>query len=169
MTNTTTLTTLDRGGELEAHINVPAERSSDVHNGTEVELLKPDGATDVTTQVNFVSPRVDAASQLLLLKAPVPNPDRRFRNDQLLHARVIWKQLNKPMIPVTAMSRLGAQSFVFVVVQGQAGATAVQKPVKLGALIGNSYVVEEGLNSGDTVIVGGTQNLVDGMPIIPQA
>ncbi len=169
VTNTTTLTTLDRGGELEAYINVPAERSSDVHNGTQVELLKPDGATDVTTQVNFVSPRVDAASQLLLLKAPVPNPDRRFRNDQLLHARVIWKQLNKPMIPVTALSRLGAQSFVFVVVQGQAGATAVQKPVKLGALIGNSYVVEEGLNSGDTVIVGGTQNLVDGMPIIPQA
>jgi multidrug efflux pump subunit AcrA (membrane-fusion protein) len=44
----------------------------------------------------------------------------------------------------------------------------VQKPVKLGSLIGNSYVVEEGLNPGDTVIVGGTQSLVDGMPVIPQ-
>jgi multidrug efflux pump subunit AcrA (membrane-fusion protein) len=64
--------------------------------------------------VNFVSPRIDTANQLLLVKAPVPNPDHRFRNDQVLHARVVWKQLDKPMVPVTAMTRLGAQSFVFV-------------------------------------------------------
>jgi RND family efflux transporter MFP subunit len=169
VTNTTTLTTIDKGGELEAYINVPAERSADVHNGTEVELLKADGTADVSTKLNFISPRVDTANQLLLVKAPVPNADHRFRNDQLLHVRVIWKQLSKPMVPVTAMSRLGAQSFVFVVAQGHGGAAAVQKPVKLGELIGNSYVIEEGLNPGDTVIVGGTQNLVDGMPVIPQA
>jgi RND family efflux transporter MFP subunit len=169
VTNTTTLTTLDRGGELEGYINIPSERSADVHNGSVVELLNEDGSLAVSTKVNFVSPRIDTANQLLLIKAPVPNPDHRFRNDQLLHARVVWKQLSKPMIPVTAMSRLGAQSFVFVVAQGPAGAAAQQKPVKLGELIGNSYVVEEGLNPGETVIVSGTQNLVDGMPVIPQA
>lgn len=169
VTTTTTLTTIDRGGELEAYINVPSERSPDVHNGTTVELLNEDGTPAVSTKVNFISPRVDAANQLLLIKAPVPNADHRFRNDQLLHARVIWKQVSKPMVPVTAMSRLGAQSFVFVVGQGPAGTSALQKPVKLGALIGNSYVVEEGLNPGDTVIVGGTQNLIDGMPVVPQA
>jgi multidrug efflux pump subunit AcrA (membrane-fusion protein) len=73
------------------------------------------------------------------------------------------------LVPVTAMSRLGSQSFVFVVGHGPAGDAAQQKPVKLGALIGNNYVVEEGLNPGDTVIVGGTQNLIDGMPVKPQA
>jgi len=169
VTNSTTLTTLDRGGELEAYINVPSERSRDVHNGTEVELLNEDGSLAVSTKVNFVSPRIDTANQLLLIKAPVPNSDHRFRNDQLLHTRVVWKQLSKPLVPVTAMSRLGAQSFVFVVVQGPAGAAAQQKPVKLGELIGNLYVVEEGLTPGETVIVSGTQNLIDGMPVIPQA
>jgi multidrug efflux pump subunit AcrA (membrane-fusion protein) len=105
-----------------------------------------------------------------LIKAPVPNVDHRFRNDQVLHARVVWKQMDRPIVPVTAMTRLGAQSFVFTVGKGPTGgAAAQQKPVKLGALIGNSYVIEEGLNSGDTVIIGGTQNLIDGMPIIPQA
>jgi len=167
--NTTTLTTLDRGGELEAYINVPSERSLDVHSGTQVDLLNNDGTLALSTKVNFVSPRVDMTNQLLLIKAPVPNSDHRFRNDMVLHARVVWKQLSKPMIPVTAMTRLGAQSFVYVVAQGPAGAAAQQKPVKLGALIGNSYVVDEGLNPGDTVIIGGTQNLIDGMPVIPQA
>ncbi len=169
VTNTTVLTTLDRGGELEAYINVPSERSADIHNGTVVELLNEDGTPALSTKVNFVSPRVDTANQLLLTKSPVPNADHRFRNDQVLHARIIWKQINKPMVPVTATSRLGAQSFVFVVGQGPAGAAALQKPVKLGPLVGNSYVVEEGLNPGDTVIIGGTQNLIDGMPVVPQA
>ncbi len=169
VTTTTTLTTLDRGGELEAYINIPSERSLDVHKGTEVELLNEDGSPLLSTKVNFVSPRIDTANQLLLIKAPVPNSDHRFRNEQLLHTRVVWKQLSKPMIPVTAMSRLGAQSFVFVVVQGPAGAAAQQKPVKLGELIGNSYVIEDGLKPGETVIVSGTKNLVDGMPVVPQA
>jgi RND family efflux transporter MFP subunit len=168
VTNTTTLTTLDRGGELEAYINVPSERSVDVHQGSPVELLNQDGTVALTSKVSFVSPRIDTANQLLLIKAPVPNTDHRFRNDQVLHARVVWKQVNRPMVPVTAMTRLGAQSFVYIVGKGPAGATAEQKPVKLGALIGNSYVIEEGLNPGDTVIIGGTQNLIDGMPVIPQ-
>jgi RND family efflux transporter MFP subunit len=169
VTNSTTLTTLDRGGELEAYINVPSERSGDVHVGNDVELLNQDGSTALKSKVSFVSPRIDTANQLLLIKAIVPNANHQFRNDQVLHAKVVWKQLSKPMIPVTAMTRLGAQSFVFVVGQGQGGATAQQKPVKLGELIGNSYVIEDGLNPGDTIIIGGTQNLVDGMPVIPQA
>jgi RND family efflux transporter MFP subunit len=169
VTNSTTLTTLDRGGELEAYISIPSERSGDVHMGTPVELLNTDGSIALKSGVSFISPRVDTANQLLLIKAKVPNADHRFRNDELLHARVVWKQMNKPMIPVTAITRLGAQSFVFVVGQGPAGASAQQRPVKLGELIGNSYVVEDGLKPGDTVIVGGTQNLVDGMPVIPQA
>ena len=169
VTSTTILTTLDRGGDLEAYINIPSERAGDIHNGTQIDLLNEDGTPAVSTKVNFVSPRVDTANQLLLVKAPVPNPNHRFRNDQLLHAQVVWKQVNKPLIPVTAMSRLGAQSFVFVVGKGPSGAAAQQRPVKLGALIGNNYIVEDGLNLEDTVIVGGTQNLIDGMPIIPQA
>jgi RND family efflux transporter MFP subunit len=168
VTNSTTLTTLDTGADLEAYVNIPSERAPDVHKGTEIELLNEDGTPAILTKVNFISPRIDTTNQLLLIKSPVPNADHRFRNDQLLHARVVWKQISKPMIPVTAMTRLGAQSFVFVVGQGPTGATARQKPVKLGELIGNNYVIEEGLNPGDTVIVGGTQNLVDGMPIIPQ-
>jgi RND family efflux transporter MFP subunit len=169
VTNTTTLTTVDRGGELEAYISVPSERAQDVHNGTQVDLLNQDATVAVSTKVNFVSPRVDTTNQLLLIKAPVPNADHRFRNDQILHAFVVWKQIDKPTVPVTAMSRLGAQSFVFVVGKGPTGAVAQQKPVKLGPLVGNNYVIDEGLNPGDTVIVGGTQNLIDGMPVIPQA
>jgi RND family efflux transporter MFP subunit len=168
VTNSTTLTTLDRGGELEAYINIPSERAADVHLGTPVELLNTDGSIALKSSVSFISPRVDTANQLLLIKAKVPNADHRFRNDEQLHARIVWKQVTKPLIPVTAITRLGAQSFVFLLTQGPAGAAAQQRPVQIGELIGNNYVVEDGLKAGDTVIVSGTQNLVDGMPVVPQ-
>jgi len=133
-----------------------------------VELLNTDGSIALKSSVSFISPRVDTANQLLLIKAKVPNADHRFRNDEQLHARIVWKQVTKPLIPVTAITRLGAQSFVFLLTQGPAGAAAQQRPVQIGELIGNNYVVEDGLKAGDTVIVSGTQNLVDGMPVVPQ-
>jgi hypothetical protein len=38
--------------------------------------------------------------------------------------------------------------------------------VTLGDTVGNNYSILSGLNAGDSVIVSGTQFLVDGMPVI---
>ena len=99
VTNATNLTTLDQGNMLEAYISVPAEKSAGVRVGMPVILAADDG-TSVTTTVSFVSSRVDPASQLLLVKANVPNTNGHFRNDQVLHARVVWSQTGRPMLPV---------------------------------------------------------------------
>ena len=87
----TVLTTLDEGGELEAYISVPAEKSAAVRIGTPVEILAENGKPPVRTSVTFISPRVDTENQLLLVKAAV-HRDQRFRNDQIVHARVIWTE-----------------------------------------------------------------------------
>jgi hypothetical protein len=36
-------------------------------------------------------------------------------------------------------------------------------------MVGNDYVVLEGIRPGDKVIVSGTQFLVDGAPVVPQS
>jgi hypothetical protein len=38
----------------------------------------------------------------------------------------------------------------------------------VGEMIGNDYVVLDGINAGDKVIVSGTQFLTDGAPVMPQ-
>lgn len=167
VTNSTTLTTLDQDNALEAYISIPAEKSGDIRVGMPVDLVTPDGAT-VASTVFFVSPRVDPATQLLLVKANVPNPKSQFRNDQVLHARVVWKQVGRPMIPVTAVSRIGGETFAFVVGDRNGQSIAQQRNVQLGEIVGNSYEVLGGIQPGDKMIVSSVNMLVDGMPIVPE-
>jgi RND family efflux transporter MFP subunit len=167
--NTTVLTTVDKTGELEAYINIPSEKAHLVHMGQPVDLLNDDGTTAARTKITFVSPRVDPQSQLLLVKAAVPNANGRFRNNQLVHARVIWNETSHPVIPVTAVSRITGQTFAFVADESKHPAVARQTPVKLGDVIGNNYVVLDGIKPGEKIITTGVQVLADGMPVNPSS
>jgi hypothetical protein len=39
----------------------------------------------------------------------------------------------------------------------------------VGDLIGNDYVVLDGIKTGDKIIVTNVQMLADGMPVVPQS
>lgn len=165
VTAQTVLTSVTQGGNLEAYIYVPAESASSVKLGSKVDIVADDGRPPVPTTITFVSPRVDPQTQLLLVKAVVPNSGARFRNEEEVHARVYWKQLQAPTIPVTAVTMLGSQAFAYIVESQGGKDVARQRPIQLGQLIGNDYVVLSGINSGDKVVVSGTQMLADGMPV----
>jgi RND family efflux transporter MFP subunit len=167
VTNQTMLTTLDRDAELEAYIYLPSEKSGAVRLGMPVEILDESGRPALRTRVSFISPRVDTDSQTLLVKAQVSNPGMKFRNAQQVHSRVVWSEEKRPTIPVTAVSRLSGKIFAFVAEgQGQQ-AVARQKPIEVGDVVGNDYVVLSGIKPGDKIIVSNVQLLADGMPIAP--
>ncbi len=111
VTNQTLLTTVERGGGLEAYINVPSEKASQVRRGMPVDIVD---------------------------------------------------------IPVIAVSRLSGKTFAFVAEGNGQQAVARQRVVQLGDMIGNDYVVLDGIKPGDKIIVSGLQILQDGMPVIPQ-
>jgi len=46
---------------------------------------------------------------------------------------------------------------------------ARQRVIQVGDLIGNDYVVLDGIKPGDKIIVTNVQALVDGMPVVPQS
>jgi RND family efflux transporter MFP subunit len=166
VTNQTLLTTLDHGGPLEAYVYVPSEKSSEVRMGMPVDIMDDAGKPLVRTRVSFISPRVDTDSQTLLVKTQVPNSEMRFRNDQQVHSRVIWSEVKRPVIPMTAVSRMSGKIFAFVAeTQGQQ-AIARQRLLQVGDMLGNDYVVLDGIRPGEKVIVSGVQMLADGMPVI---
>jgi RND family efflux transporter MFP subunit len=167
VTTTTPLTTVDRDGKLEAYVYIPADKASKVHQGTLVDIFT-DGTEPVRTRVTFVSPRVNPNDQTLLIKTEVPNDGRRFRNDQVVRARVVWNEIDKPTIPVTAVTRLGGQAFAFVAAEANGKHMAKQQPIQLGGVLGNDYVVMDGLKPGDKIITSSVQILADGMPVTPQ-
>lgn len=166
VTNQTLLTTLDHAGELEAYIYLPAEKSSAVRMGMPVDILDDEGRPATRTHIFFISPRVDTDSQTLLVKTAVPNAGMKFRNAQQVHSRVVWSEEKRPMIPVTAVSRLSGKLFAFVAEGQGKQAVARQRAIQVGDLVGNDYVVLEGIKPGDRIIVSGVQMLADGMPVV---
>ena len=115
--------------------------------------------------MSFVSPQVDNVTQSVLVKAALERVEGGARSSQFVRARVIWKAEPGLVIPVTAVSRVSGQFFAFVAEPKDKGLVARQRPVRLGPILGNDYVVLDGIKPGDRLIVSGAQNLVDGMPV----
>ncbi len=166
---TTILTTVDRPGTLEAYVYIPVERSAQLKMNLPVDLVDTSGKVLTASRVTFISPQVDNATQTVLIKAQVPNNNDALRNAQFIRARVIWGSEQRPVVPVVAISRIGGLYFAFVAESDSKGGYVVhQKALQVGQIVGNDYVVLDGIKPGDKVVVTGTQFLIDGTPVIPQ-
>src|SRR5438552_18620233 len=85
----TLLTTVDENAELEAYIYIPTERAADIRMGLPVQVVTSSGELMESTKINFISQQVDNALQGILVKAPVHTSLDRFRNAQLVKAKVV--------------------------------------------------------------------------------
>lgn len=165
VTKSTVLTTVDENDELEVYINVPVQQAPQLKVGLPVRFVDDRGEVLATNTIGFVSPNVDTATQTVLAKAPVVEGRGQFRADQFVRARVVWSETPGLTVPVTAVVRINGQFFAFVAAQGGPGMVAKQKPVTLGEIIGNDYVVRGGLAPGEQLIVSGLQKIGDGAPV----
>ncbi len=163
----TLLTTVDENTELEAYVYIPTERAADIRMGLPVQIVTSSGDLIESTKINFISPQVDNGLQGILVKAPLHSSLDKFRNAQLVKARVVWSTAPAATVPVLAVTRIGGQSFVYVATQNGQGSVAKQRAVTLGDTIGNNYAVQSGLSPGDKVITSGIQFLIDGAPVKP--
>jgi RND family efflux transporter MFP subunit len=168
VTVSTRLTTIDKPGSFEVYVAVPVERSPRLRMGMPVQVVDTAGQMLAESRVTFVSPRVDDETQTVLVKSRVEGDEGKLRTEQLVRARVVWGTHEGPLVPVLAVSRLSGQYFAFVAEEDKGALVARQRPLKLGEIVGNDYVVLDGIKPGDRVIVSGTQFLLDGAPVTPQ-
>ena len=170
VTTSTTLTTVDKPGSLEVYVYVPIERAPQLKMNMPVQVLDGSGNVIADSRVSFISPQVDNTTQTVLVKARIANSRDKLRQSQFIRARVIWGTQKSPVVPILAVSRIGGQYFAFIAEPGNNGSyVARQKPLKVGQMVDNNYVVLDGVKPGDKVIVSGTQFLVDGVPVSPQS
>lgn len=177
VTTATLLTTLQANEALELYVSVPVERAADLKLGLPVEIVGEGGKALATTRIDFVAPQVNDQTQSVLAKAPVPS-DQGLRAAQVVRARIVWSARRGLVVPVLAVTRVSGQYFVFVAEPGPSaagasgaagGLVARQRPVRLGEVQGNDYVVLSGLRPGEQVVVSGAQKLGDGAPITQTA
>ena len=166
VTNSTVITTIDENQALEANVQVPLDRSPQLRVGLPMQLLDREGKIITTNPITYVAPRVDDATQTVLVKSQLTAAPNALRVLQFVRSRIVWRKVDGLTIPITAVLRIGGQYFCFVAESGQQGAlVAKQKPIQVGELVGNDYVVRSGLKAGERVIVSGIQKIGDGAPV----
>jgi RND family efflux transporter MFP subunit len=167
VTTATLITTIDQGDGLEAYLNVPLERATELREGLTVELLDDSGKAVAANPITFVAPRADDATQSVLVKATLQRRPPGLRVMQYVKARLVFSNEPALVVPVVAVNRIAGQHFVFVAEAAKEGFVARQKPITVGAVVDDSYVVLRGLAAGDRVIVSNVQKIGDGSPVKP--
>lgn len=115
----------------------------------------------------FSEASVDSSTGQITLRAEFPNPE----GDLLpgLYVRVRIEQGvrdNALTIPQMAVQRdQSGQSYVYVM---QSEDTVARRDVSLGRTSGNRWLVEDGLQEGDRVVVAGAQKLYPDAKVVPE-
>ena len=167
VTRSTVLTTVADNDRLEVYINVPVQQAARLRVGLPVRLMDDRGQLLNTNRITFVSPSVDTSTQSVLAKAELVDGRNQFRSDQFVRAQIVWTSAPGLTVPVTAVVRINAQFFAFVAEKEGSGLVARQKPVQLGDIVANDYIVLSGLQPGEQLIVSGLQKIREGAAVMP--
>jgi membrane fusion protein (multidrug efflux system) len=114
----------------------------------------------------FVDRAVDTQTGTLRVDLSFPNPQKTLRPG--LYGKVKAESevvKNALLVPQRAVQELQGTYTVVVVGEGDKVETRKVKP---GQKVGNLWIIQEGLKSGDRVVVEGFQRLRDGMTIVPK-
>ncbi len=130
---------------------------------TKIRICFADGsAYGHEGSVNFVDVSVDRATDTVLVRAIMPNPEGILIDGQLVSVALeAGSPEEKVVVPQAALIADQEGVYVFVVEDGK----AVVKRIKLGGESGANVVVNDGLKGGEQVIVQGIQSVRPGQPV----
>jgi membrane fusion protein (multidrug efflux system) len=114
----------------------------------------------------FVDRAVDTQTGTLRVDLSFPNPKKTLRPG--LYGKVKAESevvKNALLVPQRAVQELQGTYTVVVVGDGDKVETRKVKP---GQKVGSLWIIQEGLKSGDRVVVEGFQRLRDGMVVVPK-
>jgi membrane fusion protein (multidrug efflux system) len=129
-----------------------------------VRLLLEDGSSyRLPGHLDFVDMSIDEATGTAALRATFPNPQRTLLPGQFVRVRVeAGVQAKGLRVPQRAVT-LNPQGATVMVVGAKDIVEA--RAVQVGALEGDSWVIQSGLAPGERVILDGLQKAVPGQPV----
>jgi len=129
-----------------------------------VRIRFSDGSTyDQAGRINFVDVTVDRATDTVLVRATIPNPNGALIDGQLVRVSVeADKPEEKVLVPQSALIVDQQGPYVFLVVDGK----AVVRRVKPGGESGPYAIVDDGLKGGEQVIVQGMESIRPDTPVL---
>lgn len=137
-------------------------------NEARVRLVYDDGTNyEHAGRLLFSEAAVDSLTGQVTLRGEFPNPDGNLLPG--LYVRIVIEQAilqNALAVPQMAVQRDAQGNALLYVVNAEGVAEA--RPVTLGAALGTFWVVENGVQPGDKVVVEGAQKLFPGAQTAPE-
>ena len=120
----------------------------------EVEVVLADGTIHPQKgKLTFTDLAFSRDTGTYMIRAEVPNPQEDLSPGQFVHARLLGAVRPKAiLLPKRAVLQGAKGSFVWIV---GPQSKAEFRPIELGDWYGDEWFVNEGLHSGDTVVVDG--------------
>ena len=136
-------------------------------SATQVQLLLADGSVyPQKGRINFSAAQIDPKLATQELRAEFDNPKSRILPGDFVRVRLTGGEYkNAFLVPQAAVFQTEKGQFVFVL-DGENKATV--RPVKTGEWIGQDWLVLDGLQPGDRVVVDNLMKLRPGAPVAPQ-
>ena len=133
----------------------------------ELELILADGTTYPHKGKYFVADReVDQKTGAIRLAGIFPNPGNNLRPGQYGKVRAVTRtKIGALLVPQRAVTELQGSYQVAVVDRDNKVSI---RPVKTGDRVDTMWVIESGLNPGETVIAEGTQRARPGSVVTPK-
>ena len=109
---------------------------------------------------------MDVKTGTIRVAALFPNPNNLLRPGQFARVRAVTKTKEKALlVPQRAVMEMQG-SYQVVVVNAESKADI--RPIKVGERVGTLWIIEQGLNPGERVVVEGLQKVKAGMAVNPQ-
>ena len=164
--NTGSLLVIQRLDPIYADFTVTENDLSEVQRSMSrgalnVEVRLPDESdAPMLGRLTFLDNAVQEATGTVMLRATIPNPDRRLWPGRFVRVRLVLSTLREAvLVPVTATQMSAKGPFVFVV---KGDSTAEMRPVKTGQREEDLVVIEQGIKPGEQVVVNGQIGVTPG-------
>ena len=159
-----TVVTLQALDTLYVDFYVPQQAMAQIHGG-EAATLKLDAypGRDFSAHIDAISPKVDAASRMALLRASLRNADHALLPGMFATVQLTVGAAHSYItLPNAALVYNPYGSLVYVISRG----IAQQAVVRTGPTRGDQVAVLAGLNDGDIVVTAGQIKLRQGSAVI---
>ncbi|MGF1526432.1 MAG: efflux RND transporter periplasmic adaptor subunit [Candidatus Competibacterales bacterium] len=129
-------------------------------------VLGDGGVYEPPGNFNYLSPAVDPNTDTLQARAVFPNPQGLLVPGQFVSVIIRRKTPTEATVVPQVAVQQDAQGY-FVLVVDRANAVE-QRRIQVGGTSGDDWVVEDGLATGERVIVQGAQKVRPGITVAPE-
>ncbi|NMH28739.1 efflux RND transporter periplasmic adaptor subunit [Flavobacterium silvaticum] len=129
-------------------------------------VLSDDSVYPQQGKIDMIDGQFDKTTGAITMRATFPNANGLLRSGNTGKVKISIQHQNAIVIPQDATVEIQDKVYVFLVDKKNA---VTRQPVSVSGKSGTTYLIKDGISTGDRIVLKGFENLPDGATIIPES